>query len=250
VVPVNQLGEPGLLTIRQAAELLGVHPLTLRNWSEKGAVPCLRTPGGHRRYRPQDLQRMLAAPQEDPATAAAIVQLVRRAVSDAAAAPRRGAQPSALHTIREDLTLNQRRSLAEIGRELLGLLIDYAVGHQAIRQQTVRQQAARRAPGSSGEAASSGLLLRRGRQLGRSYGMAARRLGLPPSAVVATFNFFQEAVVAALAECDALDYPRLNRLFSVVLLAAVTSAEAAAEPAGSGAAAGANAADDDDVAAP
>ena len=246
MVPVNQVAESGLLTIRQAAELLGVHPLTLRNWSEKRAVPCLRTPGGHRRYRLQDLQRMLAAPQEDPATAAAIVQLVRRAVSAAVDAPRRGASATALHTIREDLTHNQRRSLAEIGRELLGLLIRYAVGHQAIRQQTVRQQAVRRGPARSGEAVSTGPLLRRGRQLGRSYGMAARRLGLRPSAVVATFNFFQEAVVATLAECDALDYPRLNRLFSVVLLAAVT----AAEPSAPGVSAGGNAAGNDDVAAP
>ena len=211
-MPVNQLGGAGLLAIRQAAELLGVHPLTLRNWSEKGAVPCLRTPGGHRRYRVQDLQRMLTAPQEDPATAAAIVQLVRQAVSVALDTPRRSAPATALHDIRQDLTHSQRRSLAEIGRELLTLLIKYAV---------------RPAPGA-GEAAPSGSLLRRGRQLGRSYGKAARRLGLLPSAVVATFSFFQETVVSALAECDALDYPRLNRLFSVVLLAAVTAAEPAA----------------------
>ena len=202
--------DAGLLTMRQAAELLGVHPLTLRNWSEKGAVPCLRTPGGHRRYRLQDLQRMLAAPQEDPATAAAIVQLVRRAVSAAVAAPRRGASSTALSAMRADLTGSQRRSLAEIGRELLTLLIQYAVPH---------------APATRGEGAPSGTLLRRGRQLGRSYGMAARRLGLSPSAVVATFGFFQETVVAALAECEALDYPRLNRLFGVVLLAAVAASE-------------------------
>ena len=207
---MKPVADTGLLTIRQAAELLGVHPLTLRNWSEKGAVPCLRTPGGHRRFRPQDLQRMLAAPQEDPATAAAIVQMVRRAVSAAVAAPRRGASSTVLHTMRADLTGSQRRSLAEIGRELLSLLIQYAVPH---------------APAARSGAAPSGTLLRRGRQLGRSYGMAARRLGLSPSAVVATFSFFQETVVAALAECEALDYPRLNRLFSVVLLAAVTASE-------------------------
>ena len=222
--------DPGLLTIRQAAELLGVHPLTLRNWSEKGAVPCLRTPGGHRRYRPQDLQRMLAAPQEDPATAAAIVQLVRHAVSAAVAAPRRGASSTALHAMRAELTGNQRRSLAEIGRALLSLLIQYAVPH---------------APPPRGEAAPAATLLRRGRDLGRSYGRAARRVGLAPSAVVATFSFFQETVVAALAECEALDYPRLNRLFSVVLLAAVAASEM-----GAGASSGsADAAGGGDVAA-
>ena len=207
---MKPVADVGLLTIRQAAELLGVHPLTLRNWSEKGALPCLRTPGGHRRYRPQDLQRMLATPQENPATAVAIVQLVRRAVSAAVTAPRRGASATALSAMRAELTGSQRHSLAEIGRELLTLLIQYAVPQ---------------APAARGEAAPSGTLLRRGRQLGRSYGKAARRLGLSPSAVVATFSFFQETVVAALAECEALDYPRLNRLFSVVLLAAVAASE-------------------------
>lgn len=38
-------------------------------------------------------------------------------------------------------------------------------------------------------------------------------------------------MVTALADYEALDYPRRNRLFGVVLLAAVT----AAEPAGPGA---------------
>ena len=209
---MNPPADSGLLTIRQAAELLGVHPLTLRNWSEKGAVPCLRTPGGHRRYRLPDLQRVLTAPHQHPATAAAVMQLVRRAVSAAVAAPRRSASATALQSMRQDLSRNQRSSLAELGRELLSLLIRYAVQH---------------GPAASGEATPAGPLLRRGRQLGHSYGRAARRLGLPPSAVVATFNFFQEAVIRALAECEALDYPRLNRLFGVVLLAAVTAAEPA-----------------------
>ena len=81
-------GDGRLLTIGQAAELLGVHPLTIRNWSEKGTIRCLRTPGGHRRYRLQDLQRALAAPQDDPATAAAIAELARSAVREALAGAR------------------------------------------------------------------------------------------------------------------------------------------------------------------
>ena len=47
--------------------------------------------------------------------------------------------------------------------------------------------------------------------------------------MVATFSFFQETVVVALAECEALDYPRLNRLFGVVLLAAVAASEVDAD---------------------
>ena len=218
-------GDARLLTIGQAAELLGVHPLTIRNWSEKGTIRCLRTPGGHRRYRLRDLRRTLAAPQDDPATAAAIAEMARSAVREALAGtprPPSGALPSGssvLHGLRAGLTGNQRRSLTHLGRELLGLLIRYAVAHA----------------GGAASAAPREDAPRRARQLGASYGRAARRLGLAPADVVATFNFFQETVVQALVECEALDYSRLSRLFGVALLAAVTAAAppaAATKPAG------------------
>ena len=218
-------GDQRLLTIGQAAELLGVHPLTIRNWSEKGTIRCLRTPGGHRRYRLRDLQRVLAAPQDDPATAAAVTELARRAVRAAlagtppspASAPASGG--SVVRGLRAELSGNQRRSMTHLGRELLGLLIRYAV-----------EQSEAAADGdATREHAPRVDALRRARQLGASYGRAARRLGLAPADVVATFNFFQETVVQALVECEALDYTRLSRLFGEALLAAVTTA---APPAG------------------
>ena len=39
------------LSLKGAAELLGVHPSTVRLWSDKGVLPTHRTSGGHRRYR-------------------------------------------------------------------------------------------------------------------------------------------------------------------------------------------------------
>lgn len=39
------------LSLSGAAELLGVHPSTVRAWSDKGLLPVHRTTGGHRRYR-------------------------------------------------------------------------------------------------------------------------------------------------------------------------------------------------------
>lgn len=39
------------LTLSNAAKLLGVHPSTVRLWSDKGALPVHKTPGGHRRYK-------------------------------------------------------------------------------------------------------------------------------------------------------------------------------------------------------
>jgi len=39
------------LSLSDAAKLLGVHPSTLRLWSDKGALPVHKTQGGHRRYK-------------------------------------------------------------------------------------------------------------------------------------------------------------------------------------------------------
>ncbi len=46
---------PEWVSLRQAAEILGVHPATVRNWADKGDLPSRRTPGGHRRFRKSDL---------------------------------------------------------------------------------------------------------------------------------------------------------------------------------------------------
>jgi excisionase family DNA binding protein len=43
------------VSLRQAADMLGVHPATVRNWADRGELPSRRTPGGHRRFRKSDL---------------------------------------------------------------------------------------------------------------------------------------------------------------------------------------------------
>ncbi len=39
------------LSLSEAASLLGVHPSTVRLWSDKGMLPVHKTQGGHRRYK-------------------------------------------------------------------------------------------------------------------------------------------------------------------------------------------------------
>ncbi len=43
------------LSLSDAARLLGVHPSTVRLWSDKGVLPTHRTSGGHRRYRREEV---------------------------------------------------------------------------------------------------------------------------------------------------------------------------------------------------
>lgn len=46
----------GLVTLRKAAELLGCGTSTLRTWDKNGDLVAVRTPGGQRRYRMEDLE--------------------------------------------------------------------------------------------------------------------------------------------------------------------------------------------------
>ena len=43
------------LSLSGVAKLLGVHPSTVRLWSDKGVLPTHRTSGGHRRYRREEV---------------------------------------------------------------------------------------------------------------------------------------------------------------------------------------------------
>lgn len=44
------------LSLKGAAAILGVHPSTVRAWSDKGLLPVHRTHGGHRRFRRSEVE--------------------------------------------------------------------------------------------------------------------------------------------------------------------------------------------------
>ena len=43
----------------QVADILGIHRDTVRLWTDKGMIPCWRTPTGHRRYRRADVDALI-----------------------------------------------------------------------------------------------------------------------------------------------------------------------------------------------
>ncbi len=51
-----------LLSIEEAAKILGVSKSTMRRWEEEGRLKPERTPGGHRRYRSEELMLMANHP--------------------------------------------------------------------------------------------------------------------------------------------------------------------------------------------
>ena len=69
------------LTLKQAAMLLGVHPSTVRSWSDKSLLLVSRTRDGHRRFeRPEAELRASTARRGDIVDPARAVQpALRRA---------------------------------------------------------------------------------------------------------------------------------------------------------------------------
>lgn len=49
------------LTSGDVAKLFKVHTTTVIDWADKGLLPHFRTPGGQRRFRPEDVETFLLA---------------------------------------------------------------------------------------------------------------------------------------------------------------------------------------------
>ncbi len=63
------------LSLREAAEMLGVHPSTIRNWADQGRLPVHRTQGGHRRFKRADVELWTQSERmQAPESASLIVQ--------------------------------------------------------------------------------------------------------------------------------------------------------------------------------
>lgn len=48
-----------LLRLPRVAKMLDVHVNTLRSWDRQGKLKAVRTPGGQRRYRKSDIDRII-----------------------------------------------------------------------------------------------------------------------------------------------------------------------------------------------
>jgi predicted site-specific integrase-resolvase len=58
--------DPLLLTANQIGERYGLHRNTLYKWEKQGLLHPVRTPGGRRRYRREEIERLLSLGLETP----------------------------------------------------------------------------------------------------------------------------------------------------------------------------------------
>ena len=56
----KEVKKPRLLTLKQASDMLGCHPNTLRTWDKKGYLVAVRIgTRGDRRYHKEDVLKMM-----------------------------------------------------------------------------------------------------------------------------------------------------------------------------------------------
>jgi len=116
------------LSVTKAARMLGVHPNTVRAWSDAGRLRYYRiNPRGDRRYRPIDLQRFLAAAENPPLESTAngggtvFAGAVRRQLDPVAVANAMGASHRSTHSTesehRRDLALLETIARSSVARD-------------------------------------------------------------------------------------------------------------------------------------
>jgi excisionase family DNA binding protein len=160
------------LSLTEASELLGVHATTLRRWADAGSVPCLRTPGGHRRFRVIELTSWMQGKQTT-----ALVPHSEALVQSAVGFTRQ--EMAHQHVSSESWYAafdeeEERQRMRDSGRQLFGLAIQYM------------SRASEREP-----------VLEEGRRIGRFYGRACARHGISLVDTVRAQFFFREALLRA-----------------------------------------------------
>lgn len=110
-----------LLNLSEAAELLGVHPSTVRAWADRGEIPVHKTAGGHRRFRREELLGHAAAMQRP--YQAGIQLVVQNTVGRARLEMTEGRL--AEERWYQQLDAAARQQLRQFGHQLLHLVNDY-----------------------------------------------------------------------------------------------------------------------------
>jgi excisionase family DNA binding protein len=191
--PVEATG-PNWLSIAAAAAYLGVSQGTLRRWTDEGRVATFLTPGGHRRYDQESLQKLVAG---NSTTASGRPRVSRQQITD------RSLSAYAEDYVREARNRpwfkafgsERQEEHRRLGRQLVDLAIRYASNPANAERQR---------------------LLDEGRKIGAYYGQSAAQARLGPAETIEAFLYFRFPTVRAVLgviEDDQLPARRAARLF-------------------------------------
>jgi len=189
------------LSLREAAELLGMHPATVRLWADRNELPSRRTNGGHRRFRRSDIEaRLRLEADRKPRPAAqllvqSVLGRVRFAFTD-----------GTLNTLPwyEHFDDTAREAYRSLGRRVLEMLL------RALNDGT-----------SSEELCSEAV------RLGVEYGSVTRDSHVPVADAVRAFLYFRslvdESVIQLVEVQGGRDHPDIPWAESLYQIQALTN---------------------------
>jgi excisionase family DNA binding protein len=198
------------MDLSEAAAFLGVHFTTLRRWVDAGRVPCIRTPGGRRRFDRAELAGFLTSlhegecytPDGEGDSTSLTSQVLPKHVG--------------LHTEPwyERLAESDRAAMRSGGQRLMAVLMQYA------------------SRANGGEP-----FLQEGERLARRYGVVCRQSGLSLVETVRAFLMVRRSIKDSVYEAGALAgspdpetwrlYDRMNAFLDVMLLETVEAYQSA-----------------------
>jgi excisionase family DNA binding protein len=160
------------LSLSEAGTLLGVHSTTVRRWADSGTVPCFRTPGGHRRFRLDDLIAWMEGTQTS-ALAPQSEALVQSAVGYTRQ------EMATKHVSHESWYVafeqeEDRQQMRDTGRRLFGLAVQYM-----------------------GRTKDYEPVLQEGRRIGELYGLECAQHEMSLVDTVRALFFFRESLLRA-----------------------------------------------------
>src|SRR6266699_7224202 len=189
------------LSLRQVADMLGMHPATVRLWADRNELPSRRTNGGHRRFRRSDIEARLRQEVEHKPRPAAqlLVQSVLGRVRFAFTDGTLNTLPWYEHF--DDSALEAYRSLGRRVLELLLRALNDGTSREELRAEAVR--------------------------LGAEYGSVTRDSHVPVAEAVRAFLYFRSLVdesVIQLAEVQGVrDHPDIPWAESLYQIQALTN---------------------------
>jgi len=205
----NEIGTDNWLSLSKAAKLFNVHPTTLRRWADKGEVPYMLTPGGHRRFSERDVQQFLNASKQIQPMVPAAQAWVEKAMNRT----RRDIQQQQDATWLVQADQDYREQHRMLGRKLMGLTLQYISGN-----------------------GGSEHLLEEARKIGREYGRIGRLRNMPLTAALEASMFFRDRLIEVALELPDSTHirpdenirlmNRINTLLNAVHLAVAAMYEA------------------------